>query len=163
MMTSNISTSSGLSFALPVGSLLIYLVCFFFICTSYVVPALFFGFTDVVCCIYCLFWLCVDVSFIFIVLAPRNSWIVFISVLFILFHIFDHLSIFLSDFCCFPASVWSQSLNFLTTYFSATFFFLFYLAVPWSILGYFRGDSFTNLMIITAFSTALTQCSLGTL
>ena len=46
------------------------------------------------------------------------------------------------------------------------FFFRFfncYLAVPWPTLGHSPGDSLTNLMLITAFCTYLTQRSLGAL
>ena len=41
------------------------------------------------------------------------------------------------------------------------FFFNCYLALPWPTLGNSREDSLTNPMLITAFSTILTQSSPG--
>ena len=49
----------------------------------------------------------------------------------------------------------SSSKDFLTIFFNC------YLAVPGSLLGLSRGSCLTNPMLITAFSTNLTQRSPG--
>ena len=47
------------------------------------------------------------------------------------------------------------------TRFQTTFFFNCYLAFPWPTLGHSRGDSLTNPMLITSFSTISTRRSPG--